>query len=181
MSKLKIITTPNPLLGQVSKPATLDQPTKKLIEEMKTSLSRTEGVKGVGLAAVQVGVLKNIFIAYSEKSKQVLTFVNPEIIWYSKIYSHGLPQKNNRLEGCLSVPNVWAIVSRPKAIKIRYQTETGNQQVRKFTGMTAAVIQHEYDHTRGILFTQKALAQNQKLYTVKSDSKGNSFLEEIKL
>lgn len=181
MAKPKIITVPSPILKQVSNPVELNQATKRLIAEMKNILTKTEGIKGVGLAAVQIGVLKNIFLAYSEKSKNILTFINPEIVWYSKIMTKGLPKKNNRFEGCLSIPNVWAIVSRPKAIKIRYQHESGRQLVRKYSGMTAAIIQHEYDHTKGILFIEKALSQGQKLYTIKTDSEGKTNFEEIKL
>lgn len=177
----KIITVPNPLLKEKSKDVVVDKRTCVLIEKMKKTLATAEGVKGVGLAAIQIGIPKKIFLAYSEKSKQLLTFINAEIFWYSKIITDGLPGKHNRYEGCLSVPNVWAIVRRPKAIKIRYQTETGHLQIRKFDGMTAAIIQHEYDHTQGILFTEKALQQGNKLFTTTTDEEGKSRFVEIKL
>lgn len=178
---LKIITAPNRLLNSISEKVVIDHNTLALIDKMTTALRNTEGLKGVGLAAIQVGVPKKIFLAYSEKSKQLLTFINAEIIWSSKVLTLGLPQKGNRYEGCLSVPNVWAIVRRPKAIKIRYQTETNHQLVRKFAGLTAAIIQHEYDHTQGILFTEKALQQGNKLYTIKTDEEGKGYFEEIRL
>lgn len=177
----KIITVPNPLLKEKSKEVVIDKKTHELVREMKDTLTKTEGVRGVGLAAIQIGVPKKVFLAYSDKSKLLLTFINAEIIWYSKTLTAGLPQKGNRYEGCLSVPNIWALVKRPKAIKIRYQAETGHWLIRKYDGMTAAIIQHEYDHTQGILFTEKALQQGNKLYTIKTDEEERNYFEEIKL
>ena len=176
-----IITAPNQLLKTVSTSTDINSKLMGIITEMKATLTKTEGVKGVGLAAIQVGIPKRVFLAYSDKSKQLLTFINAEIIWSSKTLTQGLPQKGNHYEGCLSVPNVWAIVKRPKTIKIRYQTESGHLMIRKYEGMTAAIIQHEYDHTQGILFTEKALQQGNKLYTIKIDGEGKSYFEEIKL
>lgn len=178
---LKIITVPNPILREKSKTAVIDKKTLDLIFEMKQTLAHTEGVKGVGLAAVQVGVPKSIFLAYSEASKKVLTFINPQIIWYSKIETEGDKKSKNKFEGCLSIPMVWAIVKRPKAVKISYQSESGSWQIRKFGGMTAKIIQHEFDHTQGILFTDRALKQGNKLYTIKEDQDGKEYFEEIKL
>lgn len=181
MVNRKIITVPNPLLNEKSKPVKISPTVVKLVEEMKATLLSNEGTIGVGLAAVQIGIPQKIFLAYSEKSRRLLTFINAEIIWSSKTTNKGLPQKSNRYEGCLSIPNVWAIISRSKTIKIRYQSESGHWQIRKFTGMTASIIQHEYDHTQGILFTQRALMQDQKLYTLETDGEGESRLREIKL
>lgn len=177
----KIITLPNPFLRQKSKPASAGEKTKKLVKELKSTLLQKEGMKGIGLSAVQIGNLTRVFIAYSRKSKKFLTFVNPEIIWYSKRVISGVPESHNKFEGCLSVPGIWAIIKRSSAIKVKYQTETGRTQVRKFSGLSATVIQHEYDHLDGILFIDRALQQKSKLYRLEKDENEKETLKEIML
>ena len=110
-----------------------------------------------------------------------MVFVNPEIIWYSKIKTEGVPESKNKYEGCLSVPGLWAILKRAKIIKIKYQTENGTLQVRKFSGLTATVIQHEYDHLEGILFIDRALQQKSPIYQLEKEKEGKEYLKEIKL
>lgn len=179
----KIITVPNPVLREKSKEVLLtDKKTLELVKLLKETLTITEGgIKGVGLAAVQIGILKRIFIAYSKKSKKFLTFINPAIIWRSKVLIEGVPESNNKYEGCLSVPNRWAILKRFKAIKIKYQTESGQIQTRKFSGIMAVVIQHEYDHLNGILFVDRALELKAKIYELIKDEDGKESLREINL
>jgi len=173
----KILTVPNPILHEKSKPATVDKKTLTLVETLKKTLTDEKGkIKGVGLAAVQIGMPKRVFIAYSEKSKKFLTFINPEIIWYSKRL---LSKKKQKYEGCLSLPNQWSLLKRPKEVKVKYQTETGQTQVRKFSGMTATIIQHEYDHLEGVLFIDRVLEQKAKLYELRKDEKGKEYLQEI--
>lgn len=178
----QIITIPNPLLREKSKEVTLDKETLGLVAELKKTLADKEGqVKGVGLSAVQIGVLQRVFIARSASSKKFLVFLNPEIIWYSKRKTLGVPGSKNKYEGCLSVPNLWAIIKRSSSIKIRYLTENGQAQVRKFKGLSATVIQHEYDHLNGILFIDRALEQEQKIYELVKDKEEKEFLREVKL
>ena len=177
----KIITVPNPLLGKKSEPLVVGKEGQELVKQLKESLIQNEGVKGVGLSAIQIGIAKSAFLAYSSKSKKFITFINPEIVWYSKRLTRGIPESQNKYEGCLSVPGIWAIIRRSSVIKIKYQTEKGTYQVRKFTGFTATVIQHEYDHTRGILFTQRALEQKSPLYELKKDENDKEILKELKV
>jgi len=98
---------------------------------------------GCGLAAPQVGLDHNLFIIKSKESYKV--FVNTEII-----------EVGNQIvkfpEGCLSLPGINEIVSRPKKVKIRYQDQSGNTKIDYFDGMFARIIQHEHDHCRGVLF-----------------------------
>lgn len=175
----KIITIPNPILREKAKEVKIDKQTLDLVATLKQTLKDTEGkTQGVGLASPQIGNLKRIFVVYSQASKKLLTFINPEITWTSKRQTSA---KDKKYEGCLSVPNKWAIVRRPKAIKIKYQTESGQTQVKKFTDLTAKIIQHEYDHLEGILFLDRALEQNQKIYELVKDENGKEFLQEINI
>ncbi len=175
----KIITVPNPKLREISKPVVVDKKTSELVKELKQALLNTEGkMIGVGLAAIQIGIPKQVFLAYSPESKKLLTFINPEIIWSSKRITD---PKKSKFEGCLSVPGRWALIKRAKAIKIRYQTEGGKEQVRKFSGMMAVEIQHEYDHLKGILFIDRALEQKAKIYEMVKDEEDKEYLEEVKI
>jgi len=179
----KIITVPNPILKEKSKEVLqIDKKTLDLIKELKETLVLTEGgIKGIGLAAIQIGIPKKIFLAYSKKSKKFLTFINPEITWNSSVKIEGIPESSNKYEGCLSVPNRWAILKRSKAVKIKYQTELGHLQTRKFLGMMAVAIQHEYDHLDGILFIDRALEQKAKIYELVKKEEGKEELREIKI
>jgi len=175
----KIITVPNPILREKSKPIEFDKKCQELIKTLKETLTGENGkIIGIGLAAIQIGIPKRVFIAYSEASRKFLTFINPEIIWFSKRLSS---KKNQNYEGCLSIPNRWSIVKRPAEIKVRYQTETGQKIVRKFKGQFAKIVQHEYDHLDGILFIDRVLEQGGKIYELKKDKNGKEYLEEIKI
>jgi peptide deformylase len=137
-------------------------------------------IRGIGLAAPQVGESKRIFLAYSLPSKKFLIFINPEIVWKSRRMLLGFPSKN-KLEGCLSIPGIWGLVRRHQVVKIRYQTPSGQTVIRKFKGFLGIICQHEYDHLEGILFTDRVLEQNGKLYQLKKDEEGKERLVEAKL
>ena len=175
----KIITVPNPILREKSKPCPkLTKEVLDLVKTLEKSLRNTEGVKGVGISAPQIGIPLRVFLVYSEKSKKLLTLINPEIIFKSKRMA-AQTGKNNKLEGCLSVPGIWGVVKRHQVIKVRYQTPSGQMVTRRFKGMTGIIVQHEYDHLDGILFTDRVLEQKGKLYEIKKDEKGKEFLDEI--
>jgi len=177
----KIITVPNPLLRQKSeKVHKLNKEILDLISELKETATQKEGTKGVGLSAIQIGIQKAVFIAWSSNSRKFLDFINPEIISRSKRMILGVPRAN-KLEGCLSIPGVWGLVKRHQVVKIRYQTPKGQIVVRKFKGFLGVIVQHEYDHLQGILFTDRVLEQKGKLYELKKDEVGREMLEEIKL
>ncbi|MGB9637302.1 MAG: peptide deformylase [Microgenomates group bacterium] len=178
----KIITVPNPLLRQKSEPVNNLKEANKIIDELKETLVKKEGsVAGVGLAAVQIGIPKKVFLAYSKASKKFLSFINPEIIWYSKKQTNTLRDNENRFEGCLSVPNKWSVIRRARKIKVVYQTQTGQKITRTFSDQLATIIQHEYDHLNGILFIDRAIEQGAKIYELVKDEEGKEFLKEIKL
>ena len=136
------------------------------------------GAYGVGLAAPQIGLSVRIFLvdtapfaedeSYSEAERKVLksfkkTFINPEILEES-----GEEWAFN--EGCLSIPNVREDVLRKSEIKIRYQDENFQTNTEEFNGLIARVIQHEYDHIEGVLFTDKVSSLKKRLLKSKLSS-----------
>ena len=146
MAKKQIITIPNPLLRKISEPVTsVNNEEKKLMDDM---LETMYAAPGIGLAAVQVGVLKRIIVIDLSKDgekKSPLFIVNPEITF-----------KSNDLisyeEGCLSIPNQFAEVKRPSSCKLNFLDYNGKKKEINAEGLLATCIQHEVDHLNGILF-----------------------------
>lgn len=160
---LRILTVPNPILKQKSKPVKkIDREIRRLVEEMVILL---KGGKEVGLSAPQVGQLLRIIVVWSKASRRFLPMINPEIIWKSRRTRLGLPGRKNP-EGCLSVPGVWGKVRRHSVVKVLYQTPKGQPVVRKFKGLTGVIVQHEIDHLDGILFTQRIAEQGGKILEI---------------
>lgn len=183
MAKLKIVTVPNPILRKKAKAVSkIDKKVLKLAQNMiETIKTGPEGPIGVGLSAPQVGKLLKISAVFSNKSKKYLTLINPEILWYSKSLTDGVPESKNRFEGCLSIPGYFGIVKRSQKIKVCYKTLSGKTLTREFSGFTATVIQHEYDHLNGVLFIDRIFNQKGKLYKAVKGENGESGLEEINL
>ena len=84
-----------------------------------------------------------------------------------------------KLEGCLSLKDIWGEVERAKAVWLEYTDETGKTHHKKFTGFIATIIQHEVDHLNGILFPKRVLEQKGTLYESKKNSKGEDIFEEL--
>ncbi len=176
-----IVYVPNPVLVAPTKFVTkLDHKTLDLISEMAKTLIQADKPKGVGLAAPQVGVDLRIFVVHEDESNPVQVFINPKIIAQSRETS-GIPGKEKRLEGCLSIPNVWGEVKRATWITLKYLDKKGKWREQKFTGFPAVIIQHELDHLDGILFTQRVLEQKGQLYKPGVDEDGKEILEPIDL
>lgn len=145
--KLKIIEIPDKLLKQKSNKIELvDNKIKTLIEDMIDTLYQSSGV---GLSAVQVGeLLKLIVIDTRENEKEKkdpIVLINPEIIWSS-------PKKEIMQEGCLSVPNQFAEIMRNSEVEVKYNDINMAEHKLKAKGLLAQCLQHEIDHTNGILF-----------------------------
>lgn len=128
---------------------------------------------GVGLAAPQIGLSLRLFVVDAEKMEEELkgfrkVFINPQML-------EELGEKWAFEEGCLSIPNIREDVLRQPKLKIRYWDENWNEHTQEFQGIPARIIQHEYDHIEGVLFTdhisplKKRLLKN-KLLNI---SKGN--------
>ena len=141
-----IITEPNKLLRQVSKPVTkVGKEEQKLMKDM---LETMYAANGIGLAAIQVGIPKRIIvmdISKDENKKEPMYFVNPVI-------KNKNPVKSTYEEGCLSVPNQFAEIDRPSKCDIEFLDYNGNKKTISAEGLFATCIQHEMDHLEGILF-----------------------------
>ena len=158
-----IITEPNKILRQVSKPVVnVGDEERKLMDDMLETMYATNGI---GLAAIQIGIPKRIIVIDISKDgkKNPMFFVNPIIKNKDK-------EKTTYEEGCLSVPNYFAEVDRPKYCEIEYLDYSGESKVLKADGLLATCIQHEMDHLEGILFIDY-LSKLKKTMIVKKLSK----------
>ena len=146
MTVKTILTEPNKLLRQVSIPVKkVGKEEQKLMDDMLETMYEANGI---GLAAIQVGIPKRIIvmdISKNENKKEPLYFVNP-VIKNKDIL------KSTYEEGCLSVPNQFAEIDRPKNCEIEYLDYNGEKKLLKAEGLLATCIQHEMDHLEGILF-----------------------------
>lgn len=118
-----------------------------LINDMKETM---EFENGIGIAAVQIGILRRVFIAYI--SGKIHVFINPEI------YDRKGTQSG--VEGCLSIKGKFGIVERPKELRIKYMDEDWKEQTLYLKDKDAKVVSHEFDHLEGILYTDIAIAVN---------------------
>jgi peptide deformylase len=119
---------------------------------LHTALTSEEqvGVESGGISAPQVGVNKNVIYMLNYDTGDFELIINPEI--------QNIGEKSNiDIEGCLSVPNREEKVERFNKIKVKYIDKNGNKVKRRFNGINARVMQHEYDHLNGILFIDKSI------------------------
>ena len=146
MTVKKILTEPNKLLRQVSKPVDkVGDEERKLMDDM---LETMYDAPGIGLAAIQIGVPKRIIvmdISRDQEKKEPRYFINPIIKNKNK-------EKAKYEEGCLSVPDQFAEIERPNTCEVEYLDYDGKKQLLKADGLLATCIQHEMDHLEGILF-----------------------------
>jgi peptide deformylase len=140
-----IITEPNKLLRQISRP--IENVGKEEQALMNDMLDTMYEAKGIGLAAIQIGVPKRIIVMdiSKEGKKEPRYFVNPVIMNRDSI-------QNTHEEGCLSVPEQFAEIDRPSKCEVEYLDYNGKKQLLKADGLLATCIQHEMDHLEGILF-----------------------------
>ena len=146
MSKKKIVIEPDPILRKNSQPIEkVDDELRKLMDDM---LETMYAAPGIGLAAVQIGILKRLIVidlSKDEQKKEPLFLINPKITFKSKktsIYE----------EGCLSLPGHFAEIERAAECSIDYIDYHGKNQDLKASGLLATCIQHEIDHLNGVLF-----------------------------
>ena len=151
----------------MSKPVTVfDDALRQTIIQMTNVLAQASDPIGVGLAANQVNVLKRIFVMRIDPAAPTDVFINPQIVKRQKknIQQTISDQDDEPLEGCLSVPRIWAPIDRDWMIRLSWHDEYQKQHEQNFEGFQAAVIQHEIDHLDGILFTQRAMEQGKPIY-----------------
>ena len=146
MSQKKIVIEPDPILRKESEPVEkVDDELRKLLDDM---LETMYAAPGIGLAAVQVGILKRLIvidISKEKEKKDPLFLINPKIISKSK-------QTSIYEEGCLSLPGHFAEIERPAECQINFIDYNGKKKEIKANGLLSTCIQHEVDHLNGILF-----------------------------
>ena len=146
MAIREILTVPNPILKKVSEPVKeVTDETRKLMDDM---LETMYAAPGIGLAAVQIGVPLTVIVMDLAKEGEEPApryFVNPEILELDEEF---VPYD----EGCLSVPDIFDSVDRPKRAKLTYMNYDGEQVTEWAEGLYAVCIQHEMDHLKGIVF-----------------------------
>lgn len=145
MAIRNIVKEGDPVLAKKCRPVEkFDEKLAQLIDDMIDTLKKSGGV---GLAAPQVGVLRRVFIMMLDEDGTVIEAVNPEIVKTSG--------KVRDTEGCLSVPNRWGIVTRPKSVVLRAYNRNGEQYELKLKDLGARCTCHENDHLDGHLFLEK--------------------------
>ena len=168
----KIIIEPDPILRKKSEPLEkVNDDTRKLMDEM---LETMYAAPGIGLAGVQIGILKRIVvidISKDEQKKKPLFLINPKITFRSK-------KTSTYEEGCLSLPGQFAEIERPSACSLNYIDYIGKQKNLKADGLLATCIQHEVDHLNGILFIDY-LSKLKKDMIIKKLLKQKKELERI--
>ena len=124
---------------------TVDKPLRALIDDMFETMY---AAPGIGLAAVQIGVPRRVVtvdIAKKDEPRQPQVFINPEVVWASD-------EKATYEEGCLSIPEYYEEVERPRAVKVKFLDLDLKPQEIEADGLLATCLQHEIDHTNGVLF-----------------------------
>ena len=150
----KLLEAGNPSLSVKLPEITAEEIKEKhnlTLNELHQNLAGTMAATGgIGLSANQCGLLIRAFVMYTNiEKKDVTLFLNPKITWESEetmVFS----------EGCLTYPFLFLNITRPKSIKFTYTDIDGNTQESAYTGLTARIFQHEYDHMEGKNFTMLA-------------------------
>lgn len=159
-----------PVLRKMAEPITADYPNlKELIENMWQTMYDADGV---GIAAPQIGLSIRLFVIDTE---QIEREEKPEFKGFKKVFINAkvLEETGNMWgyeEGCLSIPNITGDVSRHFNLKIKYLDENFVEHIEDFEGVNARVIQHEYDHIEGILFTDRLSAIKRNLIRPKLEN-----------
>ena len=142
-----IITYPDPILTTPCEPFDFENPPDDPLEIAQVMMYVMNKFNGIGLAANQIGKHYSVFCMRGAPDNFVC--FNPKIVYYSD-------EQVTMEEGCLSVPGVVVKVKRPKEIRVRFQTPSGQLVTKTFSGLTARTFQHEYDHLNGTMFFNKA-------------------------
>jgi peptide deformylase len=164
MSLRSIIYHPDPRLKKAAAPvAEVTPDLRRLADDM---LETMYDAPGIGLAAPQVGVLQRLIVMDCVKKEgeppRPMALFNPEVIWTSE-------ETNTYEEGCLSIPEQYADVTRPAEVKVRWLTPEGKTEEEHFAGLWATCVQHEIDHLNGKLFIDHLTALKRQLITRKME------------
>lgn len=159
-----IVYHPDPRLKKPCEPvSSITSEVGKLAEDM---LATMYDAPGVGLAAPQVGVLKRLLVMDCVKDPEMaprpMALVNPEITWASE-------DRSVYEEGCLSLPDLYAEVTRPAKVRVRWTALDGSAQEEEFEGLWATCVQHEIDHLDGRLFIDYLGPLRRQMFTRKME------------
>jgi peptide deformylase len=144
MSHRPFVIWPNKCLRTVAAPV------EAVTDEIRTiwdeMIEAMEAMPGVGLAAVQLGIMQRLAVVdASEERGKVVRMANPEVLHASvKLREHD--------EASPNLPGVWATISRPRAVTVRFLNEAGEQEERDFVGLWATSVQHQIDHLNGRMY-----------------------------
>lgn len=148
MAERRIVTYGDPVLREVSKPVEkIDQETKDLVSDLTDTVKKA---KGLGLSAVQIGVLKRVFVvdlSAVDITESLRVFINPEIV-----ATEGEVEYE---EGCLSFPGIYQKIVRPEKVTIKATDVDGNEFTITGSGIAARAFLHEFDHLEGVLFVDR--------------------------
>jgi peptide deformylase len=146
MAVREILKLPDKRLRLVSTPvARIDAGIRALVEDMFETMY---AAPGIGLAGIQIGVGKRVVtmdLSKKDETHEPLVLINPEIVWASA-------EKSAHEEGCLSIPEYYEEVERPNSVKFKYLDLDGKWHEIEASGLFATCVQHEIDHTNGVLF-----------------------------
>ena len=141
-----IIIAPDPVLKAKAKPVeNIDGGIVRLMDDMLETMYQAPGI---GLAAPQIGILQRVIVvdvADKDEKPQPFAMANPEILWKSD-------ETSVHNEGCLSLPDHYADVTRPKQVRLRYIDRDGEVRELDADNLLATCVQHEIDHLNGVLF-----------------------------
>ena len=160
MNLRPILIHPDPRLKKLAEPvARITPEIEALADDM---LATMYDAPGIGLAAPQIGVLQRVFVMDANRDPEVdrspMVLINPELTWQSE-------EKNSREEGCLSIPDQYADVTRPAQVKMRWLGLDGKTHEQEFDGLWATCAQHELDHLNGVLFIDYLSAIKRQMIT----------------
>ncbi|MDH3892777.1 MAG: peptide deformylase [candidate division Zixibacteria bacterium] len=148
MAERRIVTYGDPVLREVSEAVEIiNQQVKDLVSDLVDTLKKA---KGLGLSAVQIGVLQRVFIvdlSAVDITETLRVFINPEIV-----QSEGEIEME---EGCLSFPGIYQKIVRPAKVKVKALDLEGREYVLEASGLAARALLHEYDHLEGILYIER--------------------------
>jgi peptide deformylase len=162
MSLRPILLHPDPRLKRPAEPvAAITPELGRLAEDM---LATMYDAPGIGLAAPQVGVNARLIVMDCVKDKAVpprpMVLINPQVTWRSE-------ETNVYEEGCLSIPDHYADITRPAEVEVAWTDETGQSRTERFAGLWATCVQHEIDHLEGRLFIDYLTPLKRQLITRK--------------
>ncbi len=148
MSRLPIIIVPDPVLKEIAKP--IENITEAVRKQAADMIETMYDAPGIGLAANQVGQLNRMFVMdvnyrKNDQSRDAIVLINPEIVWRSE-------EMSVMEEGCLSIPQQFAEVERPRTVRVKYIDLAGQVQEMEGSDLTSHCLQHELDHLNGVLF-----------------------------